>query len=254
MRDLYDDMLDDIEEQEKKKPTQFPINEVNTDFNPSPQSLNNITPYEMSDEQEDDFDIVYRTPKDVTIDDLIPTDYIIDDEKEGSSGSYDPYEDKISVRSEGYLKKKYPNQDPKKLQRGILAHEGFHRDWNDAYNNSNGTSLLKEKRMQNEYRQPFLETMVATKQDTPEERKEFDEEFDDIVYFHTQDMRKKHSKKVDNFRNIIENKYENFSRLNEGHAFYGQAFPNQVLNPTNKIGRRLNRNKFKEAPIWGMEV
>jgi len=62
MRDIYDEILDDIETQEKKKPTQFDINEVATDFDPRPQSLEDIPQYAMTDLDENNFDINYRTP------------------------------------------------------------------------------------------------------------------------------------------------------------------------------------------------
>jgi len=62
MRDLYDEMLDDIEIQEKKKPTQFDINEVATDFDPREKDLTELESYGMTEEQEDDFDLTYRTP------------------------------------------------------------------------------------------------------------------------------------------------------------------------------------------------
>lgn len=61
MRDLYDEMLEDIEEQEKKKPTQFDI-EKSEYYDDGTQSLNDLERYDMDDEAEDDFDIAYRTP------------------------------------------------------------------------------------------------------------------------------------------------------------------------------------------------
>jgi len=64
MRDIYDEILDDIETQEKKKPTQFPINEIETDFDDTPQDLLDVGSYNDKEIlNEDDFDITYRTPE-----------------------------------------------------------------------------------------------------------------------------------------------------------------------------------------------
>ena len=90
MRDIYDDILDDIEKQEKKNPTQFDIIETETDFDDTPQDLLDVGSY--NDEEtlnEDDFDITYRTPEwafddnkrsvDLLVGNVLPEEIIVTD-------------------------------------------------------------------------------------------------------------------------------------------------------------------------------
>jgi len=252
MTDEYDEMLDDIEKQEILKPTQFPIKEEMDIGFGKIESLDEIPRYKMTDDQEEDFDVNYRTPLDANIKDMIPKDYdIIDDNSIGPAGYFSQGTGRINVRSERYLKKAFPDRNPKEKQREILVHENIHKNWFDVFELADGGSKLKDLRVQPDYELQFLETAVMQNDTTPEEKKHYNEELDNLF-----DTRTKFSdsKKTNRHRKAVENRYPYNQQLDEGYAYFGGRFPNEVINPTTKVGKKLNRMQYKDAPIWGMEV
>ena len=193
---MYDEMIDDIFEQKEKK---------------NRKSLQDIPKYNLTDEQEDDFDIAYRTPKDISVKDLIPKKYIELSEQEmsqiaiGADAFYDKETDNI------YITKGQPDS--------IKIHEHMH----------------KKQANQNVF--PLSRTNNTIKRDSS-----FDSQMDkDIMKLAIK------SKKQDPFftpANILYPAGYEYT-TNEPIARFAEHFPKEIINPTTKTGKRLNRIWFE---------
>ena len=271
MRDLYDEMLDDIEIQEKKKPTQFDINEVATDFDPNAKDLTELESYGMTEEQEDDFDVNYRTPDNIEVSDLIPTDYkLIKEDKSplsaGTKGYYDIIDDEIVVIDENFdglldlsSNKTHSYQEKRDMEKkmrsdtifGKAIHENAHRKWYkpfDLYGKdiNEFDNRQYNKRVITDSPQ-LLELNYEKGIRKDEYKKEINKHFNDIVSqfddpFYGNQL-------VDEIK-----LYKKERQLGEIYARHAERKPESIINPKTKLERNLNRMWFKDAPIWGMEV
>jgi len=213
-------MVDDIFEQDQPKKK---INDL--------RDLEKYNPKFTKSQQntaEDNFDILYRTPQNITVKDLIPKDYTVitnpigtrfENLPERTKGYYDPKTDKIYIRDEEYFNKtdkpellQYNNQER------ILMHEATHRT---QRNRSNEVPLVKS-----EYNY-FKDTSPLNTNELTNNINLFKEQLK---------------------RNDINISPKNFEKLEKSPKeflpVFTQFFPEQVINPRNKLAKKANRLWF----------
>lgn len=290
MRDLYDEILDDIEKQEKIKPTQFDVMETNIDFDPRPQSLEELPQYD-NNMGEEEFSDYYRTPasvydgtkhkfsdlpdmgvlaQDITITDNIDEYYeegkkkhpgiarrirkikkSLPYEQDGKKEAYDKKLDKEVAEIGGTA-----TYDP------IMDEIVFDKTWlKNASPHDTKTVLLHEnihksqRNIENAKNQPRVLSEPGIDLFTNMWK-------DDTVRKDLTNMargerlpttKRKRAQEIKSRREYMKefNEFPFAEQLAySGEQFYGKA----IINPTNKTDRVLKRMWFKDAPIWGMEV
>jgi hypothetical protein len=224
---MNDEMVNDIFDQQFKKPR---------------KNLNQLKPYK-DDEYlgDDDFDIAYRTPANIDVTDLLPTEFIeahpndkyndIMNKNNNAYGLYNVPNDEIIVLNKPAIKEKYnkinnnilKTYDEQKQQKyitnaynEILLHEHTHQKCNkkeDAYVNSSPLII-------SEYNDSYINSPEIIK---------------DIITH-----RKKHDKIK--LPNQIFNIFNNIPE--ERISYPAGWFPEDIINPTTKLTKTINRIFF----------
>jgi len=249
--EMADDIFDQIDPAEQEYATEieepyFPVSNEAEIIKPVESSLMDLESYNMTDEQEDDFDIAYRTPNNIDVTDLLPVDYRVG--KRGDSGledafaDYDPVKDEISVREKDWLIKENDIVSPFEKQHKMLVHENIHRQWWKQYDIDDDKTKLKPKRMLNETDSMNKEDLMYDNTASMKQRQEYLDEFNGIFDDLGTTADKKQVKKL---RNEIYKREYGVNALNEGYAYYGALRPERILNPQNKTDRKLNRMFFQ---------
>jgi len=266
-----DQMAEDIFEQQEKK---------------KPKDLNDIQPY-REDEYvgADDFDIGYRTPpqlylneestaRDLVGSDVVPKNYTMvpnpDKYFDDLSKKY-PEKIKDYKRPPGeYNKKEYQSKSTNTNQKpgtllgmyslnfdeiavkepddlspeskeeiiDTLIHEDTHQKQRRMEYNNPKSRVLSEPSV-SLFEKMFKENTIM---------KEFNEKVaqSNVPFEEQQELRKN--------RKIVTKKFKK-QIFPEQLAYYGDRFIwDTITDPRNKTERALNRLKFKDAPIWGMQV
>ena len=221
-----DKMATDIFEQTKPKK---PINDLRDIGKYNPE----FTKAQQND-AEDKFDILYRTPQNVTTDLLMPKDFeVTEDDDEflrnpSIQGYYEGQSDKIRVRPEEYYKNRYHDKDKDfkyNNQQRLLIHENTHRQ--QAKHSYTSTFKASPPRVRSEYdymKDTWKDNTARLNNDLNLLHKQF--EINDI------EINKSNANK------IIK------SRPAELYPIFTQYFPEQVINPKNKLARKVNRLWF----------
>ena len=208
-------MVDDIFEQDQPKKK---IND-----------LRSLPSYNMNDFQEDEFDITYRTPKDITEADLLPTEW--EEHKIGETnrsgdrygidirGSHDPI-----LKTIGVVEDKYFIEHPKPSKNQVLVHENTH------FNFQRKRDSLLEK-LENSNIPAITSEANAPIWDIP--KKEMDEYLDIFG--------NKIDKKI-GWKSIVQGMVG--KKPEELFAIYTSKFPEDIINPPNKLARKINRTWF----------
>lgn len=266
-----DQMAEDIFEQQEKK---------------KPRNLNDIQPY-LEDEYigADDFDIGYRTPpklylneestaRDLIKSNVLPEKYImVPDPDKYFDELYETYPEKVKgfkLPPGEYNKKKYRPKETNtnKKEPVLLGLYSLNFDeiavkepdisdpnskWEMLETLIHEDTHQKQRRM--EYNNP--KSRVLSEPSVPLFEKMFKEntimkEFNEKVaqsnvpFEEQQELRKN--------RKIVTKKFKK-QIFPEQLAYYGDHFIwDTITDPRNKTERALNRLKFKDAPIWGMKV
>jgi hypothetical protein len=213
---MYDEMVDDIFDQQFKKPR---------------KTLNQLKPYK-DDEYlgDDDFDIAYRTPTNIDVTDLLPTEW--EEHKIGDIGRGGKKYG-IDVRGQYHRQTKtihVPNDDFFKsdavTKNRVLLHENIHSKFDDKRDN-----YIEKLAATND---PIIITEISaanTLFETPTRRNSLNNFYDE------------YEKRDQRILSQNEKEYTN-SKPEELFAHYGSKFPEDILNPTNKISKKLNRIFF----------
>jgi hypothetical protein len=244
-------------------------------------SLKTIPKYENKDFiGAENFDNVYRTPPNFTVKDLIPKDYIIhkdgdifkfdnnpdndiilgfDKGPKGAVGFYDIANKKIHTVDQSVYEKKYKDKPELLKQFGMentLIHEKTHGDdyelrkkkvdilKTQLYNSINNTEKLRGKPYEPYKRHvPLIDTEYEAIGPVMAQDKEFDKLFDIFK-----------EKRIKSGLPLKEKGIKEINRdKNELVPYYAGAFPEDVLNPKDKLAKKINRLKFSNVePMWGM--
>jgi len=183
------------------------------------KNLKNIPRYKQREYiGDDDIDIVYRTPNIEPID-MVPkkADFISKNEmykryRGYGGGHYDYDNDVIAIRDD--------IKDPDEINE-ILVHENTHRKINKKYNNPD----REWSRVQTE-----LDAYpdASTKKELNEDKNIF------LNKVHWIDGAKKKQ-----FKNIFK------TQIEEPYAYYAGIFPKDILNPKDKLSKKINRMWFE---------
>jgi len=218
---MYDEMIDDIFEQKEKK---------------NRKSLQDIPKYNLTDEQEDDFDIAYRTPKDINEGDLLPTEW-----EEHKIGETSPQGKKYGVDLRGvyhrptgtihvveddfFLKNiEYPKNE-------VLLHENTHK----MFNRKRDKYIMNTETFNTPIIESEIRAGVSNISPGLFENNELEEYFTETEKRSGKPFSAEKSTK---FRNEFRKKPE------ELFAVYAAKWPEDILNPRNKISKKLNRMWF----------
>jgi hypothetical protein len=257
---------------------------INQLYPNKPKSLKDIKKYDLTDEQEDDFDITYRTPAKVsdnerlTINDLagtgaLPQNYNIVDNP-------DKYMDdllethprrKMKVKLPGVYNKpvNIPDEDitnPQKIPSRGLYSALFDEiaiqqpksqktdDINEFYND-----LMHEDTHQRQRRIELNKPVSRVKTEPSVELfeklfydKQIPKDFKARLKPESMPFEKREQMLKDRKETIKEIEDES---LAEQLAYYGDYFlRDSYVNPKTKTEKVLNRLKFENAPIWGMDI
>jgi len=218
-----DQMVDDIFDQEENKNT---------------KNLKQISKYKSNEYLgDDDFDIAYRTPKDINPEDLLPTEFTVD-EKENDEifksnkdalGYFDCINNEIHIRAKR-------NIDPQFIGRAsnygnfnsFLIHENAHKKQYDNRNNqllvkNDESCKLKKRKIKTEY--DYFDENIGKTNDA------------DVMFL------KKKSAAVGN--PIGPKTTEMLKQTpHEPLAYFSQFFPEEVINPQSKLAKKANRMWF----------
>ena len=223
-----DEMAADIFEQTKPKK---PINDLRDIGKYNPE----FTRAQQND-SEDKFDILYRTPQNANIDLLKPDKYNIienaEDDDEFSKNPnirayYSGNTDQIYVRPEEfYTREEDPINQKYNTQERYLIHENTHRQ--QAKHSYNNTFKASSPKVKTEY-----DYMKDTWQDKKPTRL-----INDLELLHNQFALSDAEIDPKKANRIIK------SRPAELYPIFTQYFPEQVINPKNKLARKVNRLWF----------
>lgn len=214
-------MVDDIFEQDQPKKK---INDLR-DLEQYNSGLNKA----KQNEDEDKFDILYRTPQNITIKDLTPKDYTIVKDIKGTEfetlhpktkGYYDSRADKIFIRDEEFINKVVdPEIRHYQSPERVLIHEATHRAQRA---HSNQVPLVKSEYNYFKDTDPY---------NTTRELK------NNITLLEEQIKTRKIPALPRRIKELEKNPQELF-------PVFTQLFPEQVINPKNKLARKANRLWF----------
>jgi len=209
-----DQMVDDIFDQEENKNT---------------KNLKQISKYKSNEYLgDDDFDIAYRTPKDINPEDLLPTEW--EERKIGTlnpaghvfgeqiRGSYYKPTKRIQVVEDDYFKEHpYPSKN------NVLLHENVH--YNANRKRDRLIDIIDNTKL------PIVDSEINASNTKNLKKTIFDEYLNETLPIIRPSEKEK-------FINEVKSKPE------ELFALYGARFPEDILNPRNKISKKLNRMWF----------
>ena len=284
-----DEMAEDIFEQQKERKD---INNIEPDINDNPQkdkkhrNLNSIQPYQTNELiGADDFDIAYRTPsklyleeksnlRDIAKSGVLPETYtMVPDPEKYFDDLAKRHPEKIESfkRPPGeYNRPKYRSTRGKVNKNGpvsaglySLAFDEIAIREPDSLSPEDTLDVIdtlihedihqKQRRM--EYHKP--KSRVISEPSVPLFEKMFKE---DIVMSDFKSKLKKANTPFEMRKELLKNRKAVTANLKkeifpEQLAYYGDYFIRDVVtDPRTKTERALNRLKFKDAPIWGMQI
>ena len=279
MRDLYDEILDDLEKQEKtkNKNTEYevldepyeietPLYETPTDDNIDNEyeediSLNDLERYDMTDDEEDKFDVNYRTPDNIEVLDLIPTDYkLIKKDKSplsaGTKGYYDILDDEKIIFDENFdglldlsSNKSYSYKEKRDIENkmrydrifGKAIHEETHRNWYKPFDLYGKDINAYDNRQYN--KRVITDSPQLLELDYEKGRRKG--KYEKEINTHFNDIVSQFDDPFYGNQPVDEIKlYKKEKQLGEIYARHAENNPESIINSRTKLERNLNRLWF----------